>query len=58
MANREEISSDLSGKSNNINKLSEFYRDHINLKEYLLSVDKEEREEDLRFKLKKLVFSS
>lgn len=51
MANREEISSDLSGKSNNINKLSEFYRDHINLKEYLLSVDKEEREEDLRFKL-------
>lgn len=51
MANREEISSDLSSRSNNINKLSEFYRDHINLKEYLLSVDKEEREEDLRFKL-------
>jgi hypothetical protein len=51
MANREEISSDLTNKSNNINKLSEFYPNHINLKEYLLSVDKEEHEEDFRFKL-------
>lgn len=51
MANREEISSDLSSRSNNINKLSEFYPNHINLKEYLLSVDKEEHEEDFRFKL-------
>jgi len=51
MANREEISSDLTNKSNNINKLSEFYPNHINLKEYLLSVNNEIHEEDLRFKL-------
>lgn len=51
MVNREEISSDLTDKSNNINKLSEFYRNNMNLREYLLSVDKEKHEEDFRFKL-------
>lgn len=51
MVNSDELSDDLSGKSNNINKLREFFSKNINLKEYLLSVDKEEREEDLRFKL-------
>ena len=51
MANRDELSDDLSGKSNNINKLSEFLPNDINLTEYLLSVNNEIHEEDLRFKL-------
>lgn len=51
MENRDELSDDLSGKSNNINKLSEFLPNDINLTEYLLSVNNEIHEEDLRFKL-------
>ena len=41
MVNRDELSDDLSGKSNNINKLSEFLPNDINLTEYLLSVNNE-----------------
>lgn len=51
MANSDEISDDLSGKSDNIDKLREFFPQNINLKEYLLSVNDEIHEENLRFKL-------
>lgn len=51
MVNSDELSDDLSGKSNNTNKLREFFPNDINLTEYLLSVNNEIHEEDLRFKL-------